>query len=605
MPAFHAFVAPRAAPAPLTGAASASATTSGGDADLFNQALAAATQPVDPTLQALPPSRTYTNTGANAGYDKPDTARAAPTIPQTMSNTAQSAAGAATQTQTAANATTNTSSGATAVQSAAANVTTTANTAKASLKQQAAALKAQFQAQPTSTVQAALAGMQTTLQNAPGAVSASTGAAITDLLKQASAGVTGGPGATQAHLANLTQQLNRIEARATGVDPSAPPQGWTEPPVFAQARSLLNSLAGGTATTPAAMKASGDPLATAGLPIAGVANPAATTTAAANAQTTGGAVAQSAQNGQIAAALQATQATQAVGTTQIDPQMLKSASAQSTSPLSGAPQTPPKTAPRANANDRDTQTASTTTVADAQAGAPKTVPPPTPSRYGDNNAALNSQVADQTAAAIKDAKADDDAPSAAVASQAADAQAGQAQVQTTAQTQLQAQITAQAQAAQTPADLSHLAPQATGYLAAQMVKQLDGRSTQFDLQLHPADLGRVDVQMRIEQDGRLNAQLAFDNPAAAAEFRGRSDELRQQLQQAGFNVSSDSLTFTERDPQQFAGQQGGQGGQQSQSGWSQPGAASRAFRNSDINAQTADLTASSSARVVTGLDLRV
>jgi flagellar hook-length control protein FliK len=208
---------------------------------------------------------------------------------------------------------------------------------------------------------------------------------------------------------------------------------------------------------------------------------------------------------------------------------------------------------------------------------------------------------------VKDAKADE-APAMTVATQAADAQAAQAQgqTQTASQTQLQAQLAAQtqatqAQAAQPTPDASH---PATAYLAAQMVKQLDGRATQFDLQLHPADLGRVDVQMRIQQDGKLNAQLAFDNPAAAAEFRDRSDELRQQLQQAGFDVSKDSLTFSERNPQGF-GQQPQSGGQQSQSGWDQPDQRSRAFQNSAINAQTADLAASSSSRVVTGLDMRV
>ena len=65
--------------------------------------------------------------------------------------------------------------------------------------------------------------------------------------------------------------------------------------------------------------------------------------------------------------------------------------------------------------------------------------------------------------------------------------------------------------------------------------------------LTPEDLGRVDVSLEIGADGRLAARLAFDNPAAAAELRGRADELRRQLQDAGFQLASDSLDFTQRD----------------------------------------------------------
>ena len=631
MPSYPAIAhaAPRAAAAPAAVAGQGGAL---GDADLFGQALNTARTTPTPTLAALPPSRGQGGLNNSTGFDTPDGAHAASSASQALSNALQSASAlqsapaAVNQTLTAANAatatattlttkatpstTTTATTPPTALQSAATNATASATAAKANLKQQFAVLKTQFQAQPVSTTTAALAGMQTTLQSASNAVSASTATGVTNLLKQASVGVTGGPGAMQAHLANLNQQLNKIEARETGVDPSAPPVGWTEPPIFSQARSLLNSLAGGTATTPTAMAATGDPLATAGLPLAGAATPTTAAGANAAASTTGTGVAQSAQTGQIAAALQATQATGAVGATQLDPQMLKAAAGPTPAPLSAPAQTTSASKePSRIGADRDAS--STTTVADASAIAAKVVTPATPNKdaAGDNNASLGApvaeQLADEAADLLKDAKADA-APAMTVASQAADAQA--AQTQTASQTQLQAQLAAQTQATQTQAaqatqatpDASH---PATAYLAAQMVKQLDGRSTQFDLQLHPADLGRVDVQMRIQQDGKLNAQLAFDNPAAAAEFRGRSDELRQQLQQAGFKVSDDSLSFSERNPQGFGQQQSG--GQQSQSGWDQPDVRSRAFQNSTINAQTADVAASSSSRVVTGLDMRV
>ena len=73
--------------------------------------------------------------------------------------------------------------------------------------------------------------------------------------------------------------------------------------------------------------------------------------------------------------------------------------------------------------------------------------------------------------------------------------------------------------------------------------------------LTPEGLGQVDVSLDIDADGKLVARMAFDNPLAATELRGRADELRRQLQDAGFAVADDALSFAERDTS--AGQQGG------------------------------------------------
>lgn len=93
----------------------------------------------------------------------------------------------------------------------------------------------------------------------------------------------------------------------------------------------------------------------------------------------------------------------------------------------------------------------------------------------------------------------------------------------------------------------------TAQLALQIARRVEGRTTRFEMALTPEGLGRVDVSLDIDADGALSARLAFDNPAAATELRGRADELRRQLQEAGFNVGSDSLSFSERE----AGSSGG------------------------------------------------
>ncbi|PJW28067.1 hypothetical protein CWM41_28915, partial [Escherichia coli] len=59
--------------------------------------------------------------------------------------------------------------------------------------------------------------------------------------------------------------------------------------------------------------------------------------------------------------------------------------------------------------------------------------------------------------------------------------------------------------------------------------------------LLPEELGRVDIKLDIDSDGRLAARLAFDNPAAATDLRGRVDELRRQLEDARFHLADDAF----------------------------------------------------------------
>lgn len=102
---------------------------------------------------------------------------------------------------------------------------------------------------------------------------------------------------------------------------------------------------------------------------------------------------------------------------------------------------------------------------------------------------------------------------------------------------------------------SRVSIETTAQIAAQIIRNHQGRSTRFDMVLTPDSLGQVDVSLEIAADGKLAARLAFDNPLAATEMRGRVDELRRQLQEAGFTVADDALSFSERDPS-AAGQGG-------------------------------------------------
>jgi len=159
----------------------------------------------------------------------------------------------------------------------------------------------------------------------------------------------------------------------------------------------------------------------------------------------------------------------------------------------------------------------------------------------------------------------------------------------------------------TPAALIHAAavavrgaPQTVAALAAQIVKKLDGRASQFDVQLDPAGLGKVDVRIAIGADGRMSAAMSFDTPQAAAELRARAGELHQAMEQAGFDLSG-GMTFD------VAGDRG-QGGQ-AQNQQPDSGAAfrGRAFQAAlDNTADVAPVSQLSLRRTsASGVDIRI
>jgi flagellar hook-length control protein FliK len=139
-------------------------------------------------------------------------------------------------------------------------------------------------------------------------------------------------------------------------------------------------------------------------------------------------------------------------------------------------------------------------------------------------------------------------------------------------------------------------------LATQVSRKLQGRNTHFDIQLTPEGLGRVDVRVDIDAQGKLTAAMAFDNPHAAAELRGRAGDLQRALEQAGFDISG-GLSF--QSPQD--GQGGGRFADQAPDREAWQG---RAFQNALGVADEAE-TAAVAARLYqqrrspTGVDLRI
>ena len=136
----------------------------------------------------------------------------------------------------------------------------------------------------------------------------------------------------------------------------------------------------------------------------------------------------------------------------------------------------------------------------------------------------------------------------------------------------------------------------TAQLAAQIASKAGAVRSSFDFSLDPQGLGRVDVSLKIDQQGQLSAVLSFDNPAVAAEARARAGDLQQALQQAGFDVSQSGLSFTGGQGQDAAFQ-----GAQPSYG-SGPGFADNA--TPDLPIISATLAAASNARRARHHDLR-
>ena len=144
------------------------------------------------------------------------------------------------------------------------------------------------------------------------------------------------------------------------------------------------------------------------------------------------------------------------------------------------------------------------------------------------------------------------------------------------------------------APANRLSAEAIAQISAQIIRRLEGRSTRFDIELNPHDLGKIDVRLDIDSEGRLAARLAFDNPAAAADLRGRVDELRRDLEQAGFQMSEDAFSFAERDGARQRREDAGDG-------------SLRSFARSAEVSEEADAAAQPALRVMArlGLDVRV
>jgi hypothetical protein len=101
---------------------------------------------------------------------------------------------------------------------------------------------------------------------------------------------------------------------------------------------------------------------------------------------------------------------------------------------------------------------------------------------------------------------------------------------------------------QTPAAslLSQTAVDNINALSVQINKRNAEGATKFTMELHPADLGKVDVALSIGRDGKMTAHMTFDSDMTKAAFSVHESDLRQQLSATGLKLSDDALSFSTR-----------------------------------------------------------
>ncbi|MCF8505988.1 MAG: flagellar hook-length control protein FliK [Caulobacter sp.] len=162
---------------------------------------------------------------------------------------------------------------------------------------------------------------------------------------------------------------------------------------------------------------------------------------------------------------------------------------------------------------------------------------------------------------------------------------------------------AQTAAVKSEATAARATPETVARFAADVVRKLDGQSTRFGIQLDPYGLGKVDVAIEIDRNGKLTAAMSFDSPQSAADLGSRAADLRLALEQAGFDVADDGLTFDLAG--QGAGSGGREAGQQQDRAWN-----GRAFQRAQAGADETDLSRTAAPsptdrRTRSGVDIRI
>ncbi len=92
-----------------------------------------------------------------------------------------------------------------------------------------------------------------------------------------------------------------------------------------------------------------------------------------------------------------------------------------------------------------------------------------------------------------------------------------------------------------PLPLSNL-----GALAVSIAAQSRNGTKQFNIALHPQDLGSINVHLSVDHNGTAQAHLSADNPQTLQLLQRDSSQLANALKDAGLNLAGGGLSFSLR-----------------------------------------------------------
>lgn len=105
---------------------------------------------------------------------------------------------------------------------------------------------------------------------------------------------------------------------------------------------------------------------------------------------------------------------------------------------------------------------------------------------------------------------------------------------------------AQAQAAKQPTPSRPIVQQISVNITKAIADGLD----RINIQLRPEELGRVEVRLEVNKNGRVSAQVLVDRPETLELLRNDSRNLEKALQDAGFDTGAGDLSFDLRQQEQ-------------------------------------------------------
>ncbi|WP_085884570.1 flagellar hook-length control protein FliK [Oceanibacterium hippocampi] len=101
----------------------------------------------------------------------------------------------------------------------------------------------------------------------------------------------------------------------------------------------------------------------------------------------------------------------------------------------------------------------------------------------------------------------------------------------------------QSQAAMASAPRHMPPPPAAQQLAVSISQAVHDGKDRIRIQLHPAELGRVDIKLELSHDGRVSAVIAADRPETLDLLQRDARALERALSDAGLKADSNSLSF--------------------------------------------------------------